>query len=496
MLKNKISIVQDKNNNGGASVKVAHNFFFLMLLQVLTKIISFGTLILIARYLSIGDFGKYSFILAFIGFFSMISNLGLDALVIREIARDQGIAEKYLINSIMLKTFFFLFCFIIFAFISIKINIPRDTFLIILIFSLAVIPQVIQNLFSSLFMGMQQMMKCTMMAILVDTLRFILVATILLLGYKLIGLAVAYLVSYVVALLFNYFILVRHFIPHWSGIDFSFARTMLKESIPFMVYGFFFLVYFKIDIFMLSFMKGNEEVGRYALSYRLIDSLMFIPAALMGAVFPALSQFSKSSIKNIKTGCEKALKYLSSLGIPLAVGITILAPQIIPLFYGKSYKTSVLALQILSWGLALIFINCICQVSLNATNKQRINVLVMFVGIIINVSLNLVLIPHFSIIGASIATVITELIITYLSFYFLVKYVCQLQVAATIYKPALASLFMGLLIFMLGKLNIFFIVPLAIFIYTFFMWLLRYFDNTDIQLFLRVFRFRREKAKA
>jgi hypothetical protein len=98
--------------------------------------------------------------------------------------------------------------------------------------------------------------------------------------------------------------------------------------------------------------------------------------------------------------------------------------------------------------------------------------------------------------GASIATVLTEVSSTILFFYFLQKYVCKLSITATVYKPVLASLPMGLLIFALRKLNIFLVIPLAIFTYVIFIWWLRYFNDSDIQLFSRVFGLRRKRVTA
>ena len=204
----------------------------------------------------------------------------------------------------------------------------------------------------------------------------------------------------------------KFFIPRIEA-DIRFWKSLLKESFPFGVTGITGMIYNYVDAVLLSLLLGNAVVGIYSASYRLMVILLFIPSVMNMAIFPAMSRFHITSKSNLKLIQEKYLKIMIIIGIPIGISITILASDIILLIYGPIYFESIKPLQILIWSTVLIFITAPFIILFESINKQVIITKITIICVIINIVLNLIFIPKYSYIAASLITVLTELIILF-----------------------------------------------------------------------------------
>ncbi len=143
----------------------------------------------------------------------------------------------------------------------------------------------------------------------------------------------------------------------------------------------------------------------------LILALLFIPGVINITIYPYMSRFHISSKNSLKLINETYFKIMILIGIPIGFAVTILANKIIVLIFGLGYLGSVVALQILIWTIVFTFSGATFIRLFEATNRQLIVAKISVVCLIVNILLNLILIPKFSYIGACIATVITEIIL-------------------------------------------------------------------------------------
>lgn len=445
-----MSTLVDSRSSAGA-VKAAHNSVFLLGSQILTKLSSFVVVILLARYLKVGDFGIYSLALAVTGMTDIFAELGLDQLSVREIARDHSNIGKFTVNAALIKFVLSAAILVVTATVIFFTSMDSGGKAIFLIFTLAIIPAGIFHTLLVVFMGIERMGAVAAGNIAFEICRLLLTLAVLLTGHGLVALSWSYLVAFVMSALLVYVLVRLRVGSVWTRPESRRMLSMARGSLPFMFYSLFFMIYFKIDFVMLAAMKGEEVVGTYAAAYRLVESLMFVPAAFMGAVFPSLSRLSASGRAPVLAASRKTLRYMAMLGLPIGFGTTILAPRIIPFLFGVAYIDSVLPLQIIIWSIVLVFINCICPVGLNSSDRQLISVLVTGVGIVVNVGANLILIPPLGAVGTSISTVATEAVSTLLFLYFFQRHIGSLGVLSFIYRPVAASLLMALaLVFLRG----------------------------------------------
>lgn len=401
--------------------RIAKNTASLMVADAVSKGLLFLLIILIARNLGDVTFGKYSFAFAFTSLFAVFADFGLSTLTIREIARNREYAGKYLGNISLIKL---LLSIITGIFIVISINLldyPSDTILAVYFAGAYVIVNSFSQFFRAFFRAFEKMEYEAVTRITERILLFIAVASMLHFGYGLVPIiSVFFIVS-----VFNFFVTIvlvlKRFVKPSYDIDPKLWKEIIKEALPFGLTAVFVVIYFKIDTIMLSIMINDATVGWYNAAYNIVDGLIFVIAgSLTGALYPLMSNHYKSSNK-IKEVFTKSFRLLFFVGVVVALIVTAFSDKIIFIIYGAEYANSVMALKILIWAFFIICISTVSSTLLNSAGKQKIVAIGTCLGAILNISLNLVLIPRYSLEGAAFATVITEVFGFLIYFYYVMK---------------------------------------------------------------------------
>jgi O-antigen/teichoic acid export membrane protein len=314
-------------------------------------------------------------------------------------------------------------------------------------------------------------------------LSFILGAAALIANQGLYGLLVALIIAKAITAIFNYFLLRKKFIQIRPSINIKYYSQLIKKSIPFWFSLVFTILYYHIDKIMLTGMKGFTVTGWYSAASTLINALIFIPGVIVNATFPAMSRFHHTNSKDfLNLLYKKSFYYLISIGIPLTVGITLLAQRLIIFIYKSQFLESAVILRILSLSLVLIFVNCIMGYLLNSINKQHLYTISNGVCAFSNIILNFILIPRFSYIGAAVATIICQSINFGLLYYFTTKNNYSINLIKISYKPLIAGILMGVLIIYIKSLAIVYIVPIAAIFYFVALFLMKGLGKEEIEL--------------
>ncbi|MFB0559949.1 MAG: polysaccharide biosynthesis C-terminal domain-containing protein, partial [Candidatus Lokiarchaeia archaeon] len=245
-------------------------------------------------------------------------------------------------------------------------------------------------------------------------------------------------------------------------------------------------IYWNVDILMLSKIKGTTEVGFYSAAYKLMNVWKIVPLAYLMALQPVISRLFQSSLEKFRIACINSIRYLFMVMLPIAVGATLLSNNFIVLFFKERFLASANALSILIWTLVPYTINITIAHALIASNNQKVNLRSLLISMICNVSLNLLLIPRFSYLGAAMATLISICIFLALQYSFVSKNLFTLNFLQIAGKPIISAALMGITVLLLRQLNLFLIVPIAALAYVLFLLTLRPFSPTDVQLFRRI----------
>jgi O-antigen/teichoic acid export membrane protein len=300
-----------------------------------------------------------------------------------------------------------------------------------------------------------------------------------------IAFAFIYLLVGIFSLIYCLVVAYNNFILPKIEIDLNFWMNNIKLALGFGLIGIFATIYIYIDSSMLFFIKGSEATGLYGAAYRLVLALLFIPIAVNTAVFPVMSRLHINSKNSLKKLTERYFKYMMIIAIPMGIGFTILAPKIIIFLYGKGYINSILSFQILIWATVFTFANAAFAEFFQSTNRQLVVTKITGLWMIGNIILNLILIPKYSYIGASISTLITEFGVALLLIraYNNTKYAIEKKTTSfLIFKIIIASILMGIFIWIFQFLNLFLLIILAIIFYLTISYLIKTIDQEDIEM--------------
>ena len=279
--------------------KLIKNNLVLLSSSIFEKIVFFFLTIFIARILGVEDYGKWGFVLSFTSLFVIFTDIGLNRFLVRDISRNKKKIKIYLTNILAIKFILSLTTFIIIIFISNLINISKDQILAVYLIAFSFLFSSIAGAFSSIFIAYEKMEFNALSKIIHVALLGISYVLVLLLDYGIIGLAVATLFVNLASLIYNFIILKKYFFKKiFNRIRFNLWKNLIKNAIPFGLITVFSIIYFKIDIVMVSLIfKDDSAVGLYNAASRLIFNLMFLPIILPQTLFPIMSRYFKKSSK-------------------------------------------------------------------------------------------------------------------------------------------------------------------------------------------------------
>jgi O-antigen/teichoic acid export membrane protein len=186
-------------------------------------------------------------------------------------------------------------------------------------------------------------------------------------------------------------------------------------SWPLILSGAFSAVNLKIDQLMLGNMAGTAAVGTYAAAARLSEVWYFVPTAVAASVFPSLLIAKRESTSAYEHQQQVLYDLMIWLSLPIAIGMTVLSGPIVAVLYGPSYADSSAILAIHIWAGPFVFMAAILSKWLIAENLLKFSFIRHGIGAIINVGLNLLLIPPLGGIGAAVATLVSYAAASYVA---------------------------------------------------------------------------------
>jgi len=195
------------------------------------------------------------------------------------------------------------------------------------------------------------------------------------------------------------------------GFDFPFLKGMVKTSMAIAAYYIALNVYNYIDTVMLSALRNDTEVGWYGASYKIYEGLLLLPVILATVFMPRLSRFFKENLAGFRDLLGKGLKYSVTSGLAIAVNGYFLAGFIILACFGEEYSESIASFQILLLGIPFVFGLNFLQTTMIAMDQQMFVLKVTVSGLLLNVLLNVVLIPQWGHLGAASTTAVVECLV-------------------------------------------------------------------------------------
>ncbi len=399
------------NGTSGRARVILKNSGALGVSTILGKLLYFLLFILIGRQLGPGQLGKFTFALSFVGMLSVMNDLGLNILAVRDVAREKNLAQTYLGNLIGLKAVLGLLALIITLGAAKLMGYTPGNIRMVLLLGLATLFITVSNGMRWTFQAFQRLEYESLIGVFQNFLCFALGSIAVLSGLGVYGVGYAQILVSMLVLAASWRLVTIRLIPVRMRIDVDFWKTTLRKSIPFALMLVFTGLYVNLDTVLLSRLKGDEVVGLYSAANRLVLAGKMIPAVILPALFPIMADASKGTLREFNRFVEKSSVLMFSLAFPLSVGTTILAPKVIGFFYGGAYAASVPCLQILIWGMFCMYLSIVFGYALISKGKQNANTLLTGLGLVLCLTLNLLLIPGWGSLGSGVAILATEALV-------------------------------------------------------------------------------------
>ncbi len=468
--------------------RIAKNMGALALTLVIPNIFSLFLVIYVTRILGPTGYGEYATAIAFVSLFLIISDLGISAIVVRDVARDKSLVNKYIHNFLSIKIILALILAMLGAIIATLLPEYHDIRFYIYIAAVASIFNLVAGVFNAGFQAFEKMEYSLYSNLVSSILYFVLGLGFVLHGYGVMGLIAARLISNFGLLIINIALSSKYITKIGIEADLLFWKKLILDGMPFALLGVFVTIYGYTDILMLSIMKSTEVVGWYSAPYQLVMALSMIPIAYTAAVFPVFSKLSASYRDTMRYAYEKSFKHLFIIAFPIGVGTTILADRIIYTIYGSGFTNSIVVMKILIWTVIFNFMTMLFGTILNSSNKERVATFCIGISTFFNVGLNFLLIPGLSLVGASIASVVSGGVSLILLFYYVSKYLYKLKIFDIIMKVIFASIVMALSIIYINLDNLFLSVIEGAVVYFICLYIIKGFTEDDLRLIKSIVR--------
>lgn len=240
-------------------------------------------------------------------------------------------------------------------------------------------------------------------------------------------------------------------------------KAVLRRSWPIMAHSLLGLMIFNADLVFLRILGGPEDAGHYAAAYTLVSFLLNTGAMYAFSLLPTLTRLKDDPEAETHL-YQSAMAQVTAAVLPTAVGTTLLAGGIIQLVFGEGYEASAWALTILIWSVPLSLFRTVPMAGLIARKRQDLLLRTTTGAAVMNVVLNIILIPPYGIAGAAGATLATELTRTILGLRYARQENLQTAAWSRHWRALLGCGLMAVTIYF-TTLNVFLAVPLGVAVY-------------------------------
>jgi O-antigen/teichoic acid export membrane protein len=362
----------------------------------------------VARYLGPEQFGLFSYAIAFSAIFGSLAKLGLDGIVVRDLVRAPNQRDLILGTAFWLKMSG---AVILLTVVAIAIQLTSSdttTKLYILIIASGTIFQsfeVVDFYFQSRVLS-KFVSGCKLAQLLTSSL---LKLYLIYAGADLFWFVLVSLVDQVV-LAFSYFIAYRYqkvgaFYRHFN---FAIAKILLRDNWPLIIGGIFAMAYMRIDQIMIKEMLGEKDIGIYSAAIRLAEVWYVVPMIITRSLFPAIVSAKKMGEKLYLSRLQRLHTLLLWMGIAFALPMTFLSDWLVILLYGEAYREAGPVLMIQVWAGIFFSLGVASGSWYTSENLQKFALYRAMLAAVVNVVLNLILIPIIGLIGAAISSVIAH----------------------------------------------------------------------------------------
>ena len=428
------------------SQRIVKNAVFGILASLISGLVYLATVMIIAHKVSVVEFGKYSFVLAFAIFFQLVADAGLPRMMIREIAKNpEGFAPLVGAAVSLIWLASGVICLLV-ALIVPFLHFGMDVKVSALVMSFATLATFHAAGYSAVLRAFED----NELNYLGYVLHKILLLGLILLAIRfqtgLVGFVSAHLVSNLL-LWYFYHIVVSHLYSRITlRIDVPLWKSLIVAALPMGGGVMLRQLALQLDILILTWMTNLTTVGLFSGPYRISMALRVIPQTLSLPLYPLYSRTAHLSPERFREAYQWSMKFFALISIPFAAFFVAWSEPILRLALGDKFLPALPAMQLLGLGLVPFFLSTLFQYLFAALDQQRRFLISTCVGSALRILLLIILIPKFGFVGPAIAFVCAETVIVGIWMFQLTRLGFPANLGNVIWRPLAAGLAMAFIL--------------------------------------------------
>ncbi len=385
--------------------------------QVFAKILSVGVLAILARYLSKAEVGQYAYAIGVAGLLAVFVDLGLDVVVTTMVAEGRYDSLALVGRVVAAKALGFIAACGVLAAVMLHPSFPVQARVVTAVLVAVVVFEMTDRAFGAYFLGRQDARYVAASIAMTALTRLIVCWTLLMLGSRVLGVAVGHLAAsvLVLAVMVATWIRPRHAAvaqTSYSGVVGQAFRpaalsaavptitSLIARGSPYLLSAIAVAALNRMDVILLGMLRGDVDVGRYVAAARFLDAFVLLSTASGGALLPLLITLA-SRRDELLSVLRDGLRLLLLCGLPVVFVIVALRQELVGFLFGRAYLESAHYFRGLAPAFALSLVTGVLPSGLIALGRPRLLVLSTTAGVITSVVANLMLTSTFGPVGAA-----------------------------------------------------------------------------------------------
>ena len=435
---------------GQTARRILENSVWQIIQRIGGQLLAYVLVIFMARKLGAEQYGTYIYAVSFANIFMIFADYGLSLLFIRDLARSRYDTSAYISNVSLLKLLLSaLTISVIFAAVRIA-EVDTANQNIILIIALYLVIDRLGSFLGCVFQAFEKMSYNAIIELAQRTL-VLAACTLLLLGGKgILAICFVLLFSSFLHCASKVFLVHLYFAPFSMTFKKAIWKEVLREGFPLALVAAISVIYYNADVIILEHIHGQKVVGWYGVSYQLFFAVSTVSGSFLSAIYPVMSRTYSHERDHLGVLFNKCFKLIAGIGVPMSVGSLILRSELIRTLYGDAYQVSSDILAILSGIIVFSLLSGLFGYLLTSMDRQKSLAWALLATTILNIVLNLMLIPSYSYYGAAWSTVASQLVLFVITLMMIPGEFRKIPVWA-IFKILTTSALMGIIVYLAGQ---------------------------------------------
>lgn len=398
--------------------RVAQNAGWIMGEKIIHMLISLVISLITARYLGPSNYGLINYAAAYTAFFTSICTLGINSIIVKKFIENPKCEGEIIGTTLVLRAISSLFSAITIIGISLVVDAGETTTqLVVALSSISIIFKIFET-FNYWFQARLQSKVTAVATLIAYVVTSVYKIVLLIKKSSVIYFAFATSVDYICLAIILFFCY-KHYGGRKLVCSKQRALSLLKESYHFILTGLMVAIYGQTDKIMIKHMIGDAELGYYSTATSICNMWCFVLGAIIDSMYPPIMEAYKKDIADFEKKNKWLYSFIFYISAVVSLIFTVFGGAIVEMLYGQEYLSAVVPLRVITWYTAFSYLGVARDAWVVCMNRQKYLKYIYFSAAISNVILNLIFIPMWGATGAAVASLIAQIITTFIAPFFI-----------------------------------------------------------------------------